>query len=261
MKTILFYYTGTGNSLWISRQLGDIIRSDVSIYAMKNWQSKAVPQDMDAVGLVFPVHIWGLPQAVIDFVNQLPVDSSTYNFALAVNGGQVAATLVQLQKLMKKRGLNLDAGFDLTMPSNYIPWGGPGSGEEIEKRYKNARGKLAEIAYTVEKKYPMEVEKGPLWQRTIFSLLYKLSFKNIRFMDKGFWVDDKCTQCGLCEKVCPTHNIKMNKVPQWQHQCEQCLACIQWCPVKAIQYGKKTPQLERYHHPEVTITDIINSHP
>lgn len=260
MKTILFYYTGTGNSLWVCRQFGEIIHSDIAIRAMKNWQIKAVPQDVNALGFVFPVHIWGLPKPVIDFVSQLPIDTSTYNFALAVNGGQVAATLLQLEKLMKKRGLNLDAGFELTMPSNYIPWGGPGSGEDIENRFKKVKAKLADIAYTVEKKYPMEVEKGPFWQRKLFSLLYKLSFKQVPLMDKGFWVDDKCNQCGLCEKVCPSHNIKMNKVPHWQHHCEQCLACIQWCPTKAIQYGRKPPQYERYHHPEITINDIINSH-
>jgi hypothetical protein len=54
------------------------------------------------VGLIFPVHIWGLPHRVIQFLNRLQTGRETYLFALAVNAGQVAATLLQLKKSMAK---------------------------------------------------------------------------------------------------------------------------------------------------------------
>ncbi len=77
-------------------------------------------------------------------------------------------------------------------------------------------------------------------------------------MDREFWVDEKCNGCAICEKACPVSNIVMAaEKPTWLHQCEQCLACIQWCPKEAIQYGKKTPNYERYHHPEITLKDIV----
>lgn len=43
----------------------------------------------------------------------------------------------------------------------------------------------------------------------------------------------------------------------WLNHCEQCLACIQWCPQEALQYGKKTPAYERYHHPEIKLQDLL----
>jgi len=48
-----------------------------------------------------------------------------------------------------------------------------------------------------------------------------------------------------------------NDKPSWIHQCEQCLACIQWCPQEAIQYGKKTVRYQRYHHPEITLKNML----
>ena len=30
-------------------------------------------------------------------------------------------------------------------------------------------------------------------------------------MDKQFWVDDKCNQCGICGRVCPSENITMQE--------------------------------------------------
>jgi flavoprotein len=78
-------------------------------------------------------------------------------------------------------------------------------------------------------------------------------------MDKNFWIDNKCNHCGICLKVCPVSNIEMkNEKPAWLHQCEQCFACLQWCPQEAIQHGKKTPKYPRYHHPEVTLKDMLD---
>ena len=212
----------------------------------------------DCIGLVFPVHIWGLPGKVITFVNYLPRDSSTYYFALAVSGGQVAATLLQLKKLISIRGLILSSGFHVVMPSNYIPWGGPGPQDIQQKRFLHTRKKIEQIATIVRNREKKPVEKGPLWQNLLFTLIYRMSYPHIYKIDKKFWVDNKCNSCRVCEKVCVAKNIEIKDgKPAWLHSCEQCLACIQWCPQKAIQFGKKTPEYERYHHPEITIEDFI----
>lgn len=88
-----------------------------------------------------------------------------------------------------------------------------------------------------------------------------LSFReSIQLMDFGFQWDDKCNGCGTCVKVCPVNNIKIGKNrPIWQHHCEQCFACLQWCPQEAIQFSKNTYYGKRYHHPDVTLSDVIYS--
>jgi hypothetical protein len=35
------------------------------------------------------------------------------------------------------------------------------------------------------------------------------------------------------------------------------MACIQWCPKSAIQIGDFTVGVERYHHPEVSLKEMI----
>jgi MinD superfamily P-loop ATPase len=79
-------------------------------------------------------------------------------------------------------------------------------------------------------------------------------------MDKSFFADEKCTACGICAKLCPSINIAITDGrPAWQHRCEQCFACLQWCPEEAIQYGKNTKNKKRYHHPEISLKDILAS--
>jgi NAD-dependent dihydropyrimidine dehydrogenase PreA subunit len=257
MKTVIFYYSGTGNSLWSARQLADKL-GDVRLLPMKNADTLAAG-DAEAVGFVFPVHVWGLPVPVVKFIEKLSLRPQVYLFALAVNAGQVARTLVQLREMLAGRGLTLATGFSIVLPSNYIPWGGPGPVERRNARMASARARLEEAALAIAGREQRHVEQGPLWQRVVFTAIYRMTFKQVHKMDKDFWCDDKCNSCEICARVCPAGNIAMKKGrPFWKHNCEQCLACIQWCPQEAIQFGKKTPAYERYHHPEIALKDMID---
>ena len=115
----------------------------------------------DKVGLILPVHIWGLPHGVIHFVNRLQIKRETYLFALAVNAGQIAATLLQLKKSMAKRGWSLAMGDSVVMPTNYIPWGGPGPLETQQRRFEGAHVKVKKIAESILRGERKDVEKGP----------------------------------------------------------------------------------------------------
>lgn len=257
MSTRIYFYSGTGNSLWTARKLAGEL-GDATIHPIPNTDTAPHDTPSDAAGLVFPVHIWGVPRRVLAFLDLLARDTSTYYFAVAVNAGQVAATLLQLQKTMKRKGLILSAGYDLVMPSNYIPWGGPGSESACRKRFDAAAEKIGRIAGDISWKISVPLEKGPLWQNVFFSAIYRMSFSRVSGFDREFHADAACNGCGVCERVCPAGNIGLRDGrPEWNHRCEQCLACIQWCPQKAIQYGKKTHLYPRYHHPEVTLNDMI----
>jgi ferredoxin len=256
MKTVIFYYTGTGNSLWSARLLAEKL-GGVKLLPMKGADALAAGE-AESVGFVFPVHMWGMPQPVVEFIEKVSLRPETYLFALAVNAGQVSRTLVQLREMLAKRGLKLAAGFDVVLPSNYIPWGGPGPVERRNARYERARAKLEEAASRIAAREAGPIEMGPAWQRIVFTAIYKMSFNQVHKMDKDFWCDDRCDSCGICARICPAGNIELKKGrPAWNHHCEQCLACIQWCPQESIQLGKKTPAYERYHHPEITLNDML----
>lgn len=255
MENAIFYYTGTGNSLWVSRMLAKEL-GGFELNSIPNWERRNTV--IDVAGLVFPVHVWGLPTRIVNFVDELKELEPKYIFAIAVHAGQVANTLIQLKKIMDKKELSLSLGFEIEMPSNYIPWGGPGPKDEQQNRFESAKAKISRIAACIELREKGPVEKGPLWQRIVFTQIYKLSLPYIPKEDQNFWVDEKCNQCGICIKLCPTQNIIMREEqPVWNHKCEQCLACLQWCPQECIQFGKKTPKYERYHHPEIKLTDVL----
>jgi ferredoxin len=257
METTIYFYTGTGNSLWIAKKLS-LLLNETELVPTANAISGRINTDSEKVGVIFPVHIWGIPHPVIDFLNRLEIDPSKYYFAVAVNAGQVAATLIQLKNLLQQKNIKLSSGFSICMPSNYIPWGGADAQEKQQKIFNKAMDKIGLIASSIRAKEEIVPEKGPSWQNIFFSAIYRLSFAHVPRMDKSFLTDEKCTGCGICKKICPAQNIKIvNGKPVWQHHCEQCFACIQWCPEEAIQYGSGTTKKKRYHHPEITIKDML----
>lgn len=255
--TIIFYYTGTGNSLWVARSLAEQL-GDAQVISMVKWNDNRQEIKPSVIGLVFPVHIWGVPRRVLEFLIEVKKLSPDYIFAVATNGGQVANTLVQLKRDMYHQGLVLNSGWSIELPSNYIPWGGPGSAEEQQKLFCVAQEKIPSIADRILKRVQMQVEKGPWWHHMLFTPIYKMTYNMVPQMAGKFWADDRCDQCTLCVKVCPAHNLTLqNGSLVWDQQCEQCLACLQWCPQQALQYGKKTSAYERYHHPEIKLKDMI----
>ena len=135
MRKAIFYYTGTGNSLWVARMLAKEL-GNIELISISDWGKGNTEIDLKVVGLVFPVHLWGLSTRIVNLVNELKALQPKYIFATAVHAGQVSDTLVQLMRILEKKGLSLSSGFEIKMPSNYIPWGGPGPKEEQHSRFE-----------------------------------------------------------------------------------------------------------------------------
>lgn len=97
------------------------------------------------------------------------------------------------------------------------------------------------------------VIKGPFPR--LFTVVNPL-FNKYAVKTESFYATDKCNGCGICEKVCTSKSIKVDKRPKWGKECTQCLACINFCPTKATQFGKGTEKKGRYTNPNVRISEL-----
>lgn len=262
MKTILYYFSGTGNSLQTARDIAAKL-GDTQLVAIRKPFQQRYEVSADRTGIVFPVYMWGLPIIVREFAERLASAPDKYVFAVTTYGGFPAGTLVTLSKLLQSKGIRLSAGFGVQMPGNYTPMYGAQSEKSQQKSFTAAARKIALIAEKVRKGETSKIEKNSWIVNALFSgLFYSGGSRKIRAADKKFILQDTCTKCGICARVCPVENIKLVEGrPTWLHHCEHCLACLQWCPVEAIQYGKKTIGRKRYRHPRVTVSDMFRKTP
>ena len=118
VKNKLYYFTGTGNSLHVARNLAVTLGNTelIPIAALMNMDVVFV--HTDCAGIVCPVYMWGLPLIVCDFLERLVLDDTPYIFGLVTYGGFPGGTLKQINTLLQKKGTRLSAGFGVRMPGN-----------------------------------------------------------------------------------------------------------------------------------------------
>ncbi len=220
---------------------------------------ESIQAEAKIIGVVFPVYMRGVPLIVKRFVRKLSDLEGRYVFAIATHGGKPGATINIFKKKIEKSKGKLTAGFAVQMPGNYIPMYGAIEEERQRKMFEDVKERTRYIVkYVVEgQRGVMEFERG-FANFFLSGIIYHLASLNIPKMDKRFYVDDTCSHCGICKKVCPVNNIDLiHGQPSWKGHCEQCLACLQWCPEAAIQFGKTTVGRTRYHNPNVKLADMI----
>ena len=259
MKTVIYYFTGTGNSLAAAKKiaaaLGDTML--VPVASLLDTAGDIVPA-ADRVGIICPVYFAGLPAMVASFAARLRPAGGSYIFGVATFGGSGAvSTLRQLDGILRQSaGRGLDAGFPVTMPGNYILMYEAPQGEKQSAMLAEADTQLARIADVVRKNRKEDLPRS-IVEQAIHALMYGRFVAHVHEQDKNFTVAETCTSCGTCVAVCPAKNIELvAKKPVWQHRCELCCSCIHTCPVQAIQVGKKTGGRKRYRNPEVTVAEL-----
>ncbi|MEA4926811.1 MAG: EFR1 family ferrodoxin [Syntrophomonadaceae bacterium] len=276
MEAEIFYFSGTGNSLVIARDIA--IRLDAREIPIASLIDKVtVRSDADVVGIVFPVHNvanGGVPAIVRRFAAALQTRYDAYIFAVCSCGAGSGEALPNIAKILQTTGQKLAAGFTVKMPFNCPPFTDRAAQAQ---RFQEWHKILEEVCATVMDYREIEIKEfnaiikgavlplGVLMQRSILKNYRKLAQDNsldfdeaVRHSDRSYEVDDKCDGCGICAGICPVDNIAMaDERPAWRHRCESCLACLVWCPRTAISGGILSGREERYHHPRVKLKDML----
>jgi ferredoxin len=258
MTTVIYYFTGTGNSLAVAKKIATGLGDSglVPIASLQGREGNILPE-ADRVGIVCPVYFSGLPVMVAGFAGRLDLSRSAYTFAVVTMGGSGgASTLRQLSDILAKRpGHGLDAGFTVRMPGNYILMYSSPAARGRERILAAADKKLEKVVEAIDegdKQIPSSLFAG-----LVHALMYPRFAAGVHERDRAFTVSDACTSCGTCKDICPSANIELvDGRPVWKHRCELCCGCIHLCPTQAIQAGKKTVGRPRYHHPEVSVADL-----
>jgi Formate hydrogenlyase subunit 6/NADH:ubiquinone oxidoreductase 23 kD subunit (chain I) len=257
---MIFYFTGTGNSLHGANRIAEA-QGDraISIAELMDQKDRVFHYDFSenaVLGFVYPVYAWGPPKMVLDFIKRLEVTGNPYVFSLCTCGGSEGNTSKILRKALRAKELQLDAAFTLKMPDNYVVGFDVDSKETEKETLKTADLMLTEINKTIaQRKKDVDLTipgKYPAMKTALINPL----FNQFALGTKKFFADDNCISCGLCEQICPVHTIKVTEKPVWGKECTQCLGCINRCPVHAIQYGKATAKRGRYYHHDLDAVKI-----
>lgn len=245
---MIFYFTGTGNSLYAAKRLLADGEKLINIAEAINQQKFDYDvAEGENVGLVFPVYFYTVPSIIEDFISKLSLHGEGYVYAVITCGGGISQSGSVLKKMLEKRGISLSYVTALLMPDNSMLFYQIPSANEAKGVLVNAESKLSEIKEIISNHKTKHIGNISVLSDVV-GLGYKLCSKTAKF-----YADENCTGCGMCEKICPQNVIKLHdRKPKWEAAtCAKCSACINRCPNSAIQYGSKTKKRNRYVNPEL----------
>jgi ferredoxin len=244
MENRVYYFSGRGNSLSVARNLAE--RLDGAEIKPMAAEKGIVTLPAGRVGLVLPVIDFGIPAFVRRFIGKLRVGGvPPYVFAVITCGGMPGASVLQLKKLLAGQGLKLSAAWVVRFGLERMPEGEWGA-------------LLDAITAAVAGRAELPLTPVDLKDRLMTGLGNPLARLIIPGEDRKFRVDASCTGCGVCAKVCPAENIRLEGGrPVWQHKCEQCAACFGWCPKEAIS-GTCLAARTRYTNPGVKLGHMLD---
>ena len=275
---MIFYFSGTGNTKWVAKQIADAIGEELLYIPdlIRKGQYEYEWHEGERIGFCFPTHGWQPPGIVREFIRKLRMrgfgnpqlkasefgnsEELPYCWALTTCGDNMGEAMTIFNKdLAKNTKLNVadsqplqaETLFSVIMPESYVclPFMKTDTEEKEAMKIELAKLQLPHIIQMIEERRRgiEELEKGATPR--LYSYVIGGYFNKRMITDTKFTIDeDVCIKCGKCAKVCPVDNIK-GTPPAWIHngRCTCCLACYHHCPVHAINYGSITRRREQYY--------------
>lgn len=271
MKNIIYYFSGTGNSLRAAIKIAERI-GGAEIISVRCSAENVSAENADVIGFVCPVYEWDMPGTMKRFVESLTINPNAYIFMVVTYIAIHGKSFETMEKILLSKKAHLNYGMALHCVASQCTAYPPFPPEKLMIPYmENRINRISkEISERKNRVYPTMA-----WlTRKLYSKLMTPYMGVEQEYDKGFYTDEKCVGCEICVKICPTQNITIQKKrPVWNHHCHGCMACVAYCPTKAIQF--KTPEAyeqlntaiskrlclpekrKRYHNPLIQAVDLM----
>lgn len=255
---MIFYFSATGNSLYAAKKISNELNTDLisvsEAAAQSNFHFKI--EDDESVGFVIPTYFYGIPTIVTDFISHLVLEGKRdpYIYLVLTCGTTTGNACKMFEKQLNSVGYKLSSTYAVSMINNYVLMFSIPEINKQKEMLDKADIQINDIIQKIKLKEQGDFnnKKGftPSLMTAISYPIYKQGRKT-----KKFYAKENCTNCGLCQKVCPCNAISISSErPKWQKErCIHCLGCINRCPVKAIEYGRATIKRGRYVNPNVSL--------
>jgi len=206
-----------------------------------------LPDEKPLIGFAFPTHGFNAAPIMLRFIAGFPSGLGREIFLLNTRAGMklykrfmpglTGLALVVPAFIMWLKGYRCIGFRPVDLPSNWIPLH-PGLRKKVidsifarcEPIVRNFANKIlsAKKVYRGLLSLPVDLLLSPI------ALAYYVGGRF--FLSKTFIANNKCNNCGICIKECPTSSIRLvMDRPYWKLTCESCMRCLNNCPQRAIE--------------------------
>lgn len=251
---MIFYFTGTGNSLYVAKELDENIISIPQVIKEEKLVFSA-----DSIGIVCPVYGHEMPGMVKEFIRRASFETE-YLFVVLTYGAHHGGAAEIADRFIRDVGKKAQYITTIEMVDNFLPAFDMREQMALDKQVEKH---LDEIRADLQAKKE-EVQKASLAERTAHKAYTKMVKNAPETIWAAFRVTDDCIGCGICTKVCPAGCIYLENqyAVHRQEGCQACYACVHVCPQMAVQFALPQPEKNptaRYRNEHVTLCELVKA--
>lgn len=264
-KRGILYFTGTGNCLYVARQLGGENSELLSIPQLM--KQNDIEIEADEIGIVYPIYGHMPPNMVRQFIKKAKLKAD-YKFAVLTYGNGKCNAVEIWDDISRQAGVAFDYINTLIMVDNWLPNFDMNEQILIDKHIpENLDRIIGDISSRKHWHEPVTEEEREQHQGFLERTGINPEIGFVLQSENYFTATDACIGCGACVEVCPKGNYSLTSQGiKTEGNCEFCFACIQNCPQKAIRFvknendpflrnGEKNPNA-RYRNEHISLMDI-----
>lgn len=243
MNCLLIYFTGTFNTRYITNMLKGRLEGEgwtVSVHEIDPLDNRRLDLSAyDIIGLGYPIYGYCAPWAFLRFIRAQKFPKGMKVF-IYKNSGETehandASSKYVLRKL-RRDGVIMKNEYHFIMPYNiHFRFD-----DYLVKEMLLMDSMLMDILVYEVKNGIANWKPYKLWPRLVSAVVSRPQYIGGNVNSFLYKVDmDKCIDCGLCIKRCPTKNIYHDEqgVIRFHHNCLMCMRCSFYCPKDAIHIG------------------------
>ena len=252
---MVFYFTGTGNSLYVAKEL-----EEKRISIPQAIHGEKMVFEADKVGVVCPLYGHEMPGMVKEFLRKA-MFQTTYFYLVLTYGKRHGGGAELAWEFLASCQRQADYINTIMMVDNYLP------GFDMEEQLainpeKNVEEHIEAIRRDIVARKRLiqpatEEDRG--WHR---AFLERTAGEPEKLWKNLYEVTGDCIGCGVCTRVCPGGCIRVEnqKAVNTGENCQVCMACIHHCPKNAIRLTipEKNPD-KRYHNEFIRLTEIVEA--
>lgn len=249
---MVFYFTGTGNSLYIAKEL-DANRVSIP-QAIKKGE---LTWEADSIGIVCPIYGHEMPAMMKEFIRRAELKTD-YLYVVLTYGEQHGGAAEIAASYLESIGKQAAYINSIKMVDNFLP---AFDMEEQVKKDKKIPQHLVAIKADLERRKKM-IQKAGLKDKAVHKMYLEMVKGQPETLWSVFKVTDDCIGCGICIKVCPGGCIHLEdqSAVHDSKECQACYACIHACPKLAIQFALPQPEKNpkaRYRNEHIQLKEIV----
>lgn len=250
---MVFYFTGTGNSLYAAKQLDSNPISIPQVIHGENLTFSA-----DSIGIVTPVYGHEVPPMVKEFLHRASFRTN-YFYLILTYGNRHGGAAELTQQLCRECGITPNYIAVLLMADNWLPSFDMNEQKRLDKHVDEQLAAIREDLAARNNQIAPVTDADRAAHQQYLGRIRQMPADAFQHFIR---VTDACIGCGICEGVCPSGSIRVvnGKAVHTPGNCQTCLACVHACPQKAIGLAvpEKNPNA-RYRNEHITLQEIIAS--